>query len=60
MGNFPKDKSHYFRADLGFVHVGKHHKKTLMNNVENLPSVTRAAGFRGYAEAVCDAFQRWV
>lgn len=28
MGNYTNDKSPYFRADLDFVHVGKHHKKT--------------------------------
>jgi len=39
MGNFTKDKSTYFRADLGFVHVGKHHKNTLMNTIESLPPV---------------------
>ena len=60
MGNFTKDKSHYFRADFGFVHVGKHHKKTLMNTIESLPPVTRAAGFRWYTEPVWDAFQGWV
>jgi hypothetical protein len=37
MGNSTKDKSPYFQADLGFVYVGKHHKKTLMDKVESLP-----------------------
>jgi hypothetical protein len=27
MGNFTKDKSPYFQADLGFLHVANHTKK---------------------------------
>jgi len=27
MGNFTKDKSPYFQADLGFIHAAKHTKK---------------------------------
>jgi hypothetical protein len=61
MGNFTKDKSPYFRADLGFVHVGKNYKKPYEKRRKPAAHVTsgRLSMIHETSVRACSLAARW-